>query len=131
MTMNLLRINFWFSLFLTFTLIFPDKLVAQIPAPDFRCVKGDTLLWDLPTVTCGNITGFRIFSSQSFSGPYQLLATVTNPTQTTFRNLNGGGNRLYYYLETIANCGAQTSRRSDTLDNEIPYAHANCNCERH
>ncbi len=94
--------------------------MAQIPAPNFRCVKGDTLLWDLPTVTCGNITGFRVFSSQSFSGPYQLLATVTNPAQTSFRNLNGGSNRLYYYLETIANCGAQTSNRSDTLDNEVP-----------
>jgi gliding motility-associated-like protein len=95
-------------------------LQAQVAAPRLRCVKRDTLIWEVPTVACGPVTGYRILAARNFNGPYQILATVNNATQTRYFHNNTEGGNWYYYMETVANCGGQSVRQSDTLDNQPP-----------
>ena len=38
---------------LAFGFVFLSKISAQILPPDFTCVRGDTLFWDLPVNNCG------------------------------------------------------------------------------
>jgi gliding motility-associated-like protein len=91
---------------------------GQIPAPILKCVKRDTLLWDRPTVTCGTVTNYQIWSARNLTGPYTVLATITNPNQIRYFHNNIEGGTWYYYMSTTANCAGQTQRFSDTLDNE-------------
>jgi gliding motility-associated-like protein len=95
-------------------------LQAQVAAPRLRCVKRDTLFWELPTVGCGGVTGYRVFAARNFNGPYQVLATVNGAAQTRFFHNNTEGGSWYYYMETVANCAGQSVRQSDTLDNQPP-----------
>jgi gliding motility-associated-like protein len=95
-------------------------LHAQIAAPKFICVKRDTLIWELPNVTCGTINGYSIFAARNPNGPYQLITTVTNRTQTKFFFNNTEGGAWYFYLETNAVCAGQNRLQSDTLDNQPP-----------
>jgi gliding motility-associated-like protein len=104
-----------FFLFFTQTL-----LQAQVAAPRLRCVKRDTLIWELPTVTCGGVTGYRVLAARNFNGPYQVLTTVNSAAQTRYYHFNTGGGTWYYYMETVANCAGQSVRQSDTLDNQPP-----------
>ncbi len=93
---------------------------AQIPAPNLRCIKRDTLIWDVPTVACGAITNYQIWYSRNLNGIYTVLATITNPNQTRYFHNNTEGGTWYYYMTTTANCAGQTQRFSDTLDNDAP-----------
>ena len=93
---------------------------AQIPAPNLRCIKRDTLIWDVPTVACGAITNYQIWYSRNLTGIYTVLATITNPNQTRYFHNNTEGGTWYYYMTTTANCAGQTQRFSDTLDNDAP-----------
>jgi gliding motility-associated-like protein len=95
-------------------------LYSQIAAPKLICVKRDTLIWDLPNVTCGTINGYSIFAARNPNGPYQMITTVTNPTQTKFFFNNTEGGAWYFYVETNATCAGQSRRQSDTLDNQLP-----------
>jgi gliding motility-associated-like protein len=106
---------------IAFILFFTQTLIqGQVAAPRLRCVKRDTLIWDLPTVACGSVVGYRVFSARNFNGPYQVLATVNNAAQTRYFHNNTEGGTWYYYLETVANCSGQSVRQSDTLDNQPP-----------
>ncbi len=111
--MKLLRLVFFFVLF-------QNVLSAQVPAPNFNCVRRDTLIWTLPNVTCGSINAYLIYAARNPQGPYQLLTTVTNPNQTRYFHNNIEGGTWFYYMQTDANCGVQTRRSSDTLDNQPP-----------
>ncbi len=117
--------------FLSKTLVFlffinASSLFAQVAAPKLRCAttrfNGDVALtWQLPTVTCGAINGYKIWAQSGTSG-FNLLATVTNPLQTSYTHIGAIGNNTqwFYYLETDANCAGQTVLRSETLDNRPP-----------
>ncbi|MDP4998647.1 MAG: gliding motility-associated C-terminal domain-containing protein [Saprospiraceae bacterium] len=103
-------------LFLAFSLY----LKTQVPAPALICVNNDTLVWETPTVTCGSITGYRIYGSQNDLTNFQVIRTVDDPTRQTFFHQEAGGSLWYYYMETIADCPTQALLASDTLDNRIP-----------
>lgn len=98
----------------------PLTTFGQVPAPNLYCVKGDTLRWDIPTVACGPVLSYEIFYSTNYNGPYQLLETITNLTQTEYIFSASPGGTLYYYMQTTANCSGQTALSSDTLDNASP-----------
>ncbi len=93
---------------------------AQIPAPSLRCIKSGSLIWDVPIVACGAITNYQIWYSRNLTGPYTVLATITNTAQTSYLHNNLEGGTWYYYMTTTANCAGQTKRSSDTLDNDPP-----------
>jgi gliding motility-associated-like protein len=93
---------------------------AQIPAPNLRCIKRDTLIWDVPTVACGAVTNYQIWYGRNITGPYSVLATVTNPNQVRYFHNNIEGGTWYYYMTTTANCAGVPQRFSDTLDNDPP-----------
>ena len=114
--MKILRFLF---LFIILNIV-PLATQAQIAAPNFRCVKRDTLIWDVPTVGCATISGYEIYAARNINGPYQLLATIATGSQTRYFHNNTEGGNWYYYMETIANCAGQTRRQSDTLDNQPP-----------
>jgi gliding motility-associated-like protein len=115
--MKILR--FLIPLFLAFTII-PSTLKAQIAAPKLRCVKRDTLIWSLPTVSCGTPSAYEIYSSRNINGPYQLMATIINTSQTRFFHNNTEGGNWFYYMETVVTCGTQKRLQSDTIDNQPP-----------
>lgn len=96
-----------------------NKLDAQIAAPGLYCIKNDTLLWNLPSVSCGTITAYEIYYSESKTGPYTLLTQISNPNQISYFHSVPGKN-FYYYMTTLANCTGQISLHSDTLDNFDP-----------
>lgn len=97
-----------------------QNLLAQISAPDLYCIKGDTVRWDLPVVTCGPVQSYNLYYATSYNGPYSLLANITDINQTEYIYSNSPGGILYYYMETVASCGGMTSLSSDTLDNASP-----------
>lgn len=111
--MKLIRLIFLF-------VCFQNVLAAQVPAPNLTCVRRDTLIWTLPTVSCGAVNSYAIYYGRNPQGPYSLLTTITNVNQTRYFHNNLEGGTWYYYMETNANCGTQTKRSSDTLDNQPP-----------
>ncbi len=94
--------------------------MAQVPAPDLICVNNDTLVWDLPVVSCGTVSGYKVYGSQGDSGNFQLISDIGNPSQDFYFHEAAGGALWYYYLETLADCPGQEILSSDTLDNRIP-----------
>lgn len=93
---------------------------AQIQAPEFLCLRGDTLIWELPTNNCGPFVSYDIYTSGNLTGPYALLASVTNPNQTYYIDPNPNNELRYYYLTANYDCPGQTQLYSDTLDNLPP-----------
>ena len=106
--------------FIFLVIISQNILQAQIAAPNFRCVKRDTLIWDVPTVSCGAVQSYTIYSARNINGPYQVLTTINNTAQTRYFHNNTEGGSWYYYMETNANCAGQARLQSDTLDNQPP-----------
>lgn len=96
------------------------RATAQIQAPDFLCLKGDTLIWDLPTNNCGPFNSYDIYTSSSSNGPFSLLASVIDPAQTSYIDPNPNNDLRYYYLVSNVNCPGQLQLSSDTLDNLPP-----------
>lgn len=106
-----------------FFVLLSENSYAQIEPPQLLCIKGDTLNWLLPppiTLPCGggSVT-YDIYHSTSLPGPYSLLNTVTDPTQTQFIHTGSIGIN-YYYLVTNTNCPGHLSTPSDTLSNLSP-----------
>ena len=95
-------------------------LQAQLEAPALLCVSNDTLVWEIPTVSCATPDGYRIWASETESGPYSILTTVANLNQTTFFHADAGIATWFYYMETVANCPGVMTEQSDTLDNRNP-----------
>lgn len=101
-----------------------------IAPPDFACastqVNGDVLLtWNLPSNPCGPFVSYDIFGSNSgVSGPYVLVASVSNQASTTYFHVGANGHSVtwYYYMVTNHNCPGFTQLSSDTLDNLDPAA---------
>ncbi len=99
---------------------FAVNLNAQIEAPDFLCVKSDTLFWDLPSNSCGPFNAYNIFVSDNITGPYTLLATITDPSQNSYFHDDPSNMVWYYYLQSDHICPGQAVLSSDTLDNSPP-----------
>ncbi|MBK7408682.1 MAG: gliding motility-associated C-terminal domain-containing protein [Saprospirales bacterium] len=95
-------------------------LSAQVFPPELLCLRGDTIVWNLPTNTCGSFNSYDIWFSSSFNGPYSLLNSVTNPGQTSFVHSNPGNLLYYYYMTGNYNCPGEPVLSSDTLDNLLP-----------
>jgi len=95
-------------------------LSAQVAAPNLICVSNDTLIWETPVNTCGAFIGYEIYASQNLNGPYSLLETITNPSQTRYYHAFVSGMVWYYYMVSNYNCPGQVALSSDTLDNLIP-----------
>lgn len=93
---------------------------AQVIAPDFLCVKGDSLFWTPASNTCGPFQAYTIYVSDTESGPYSVLASISDPNQLSFRHLNPTGQQWFYYLESDHDCPGQMVLQSDTLDNRSP-----------
>jgi gliding motility-associated-like protein len=109
------------KIFLSFIITFiANSLAAQIASPTLRCVKRDTVIWDIPNVSCGAFNSYLLFASRNQAGPYQLLATVSNPNTTRFYHANANGGTWFYYMQSNFNCTGQTRRSSDTVSNQPP-----------
>jgi len=111
------RLLIYISLFVCF---FSANLNAQIEAPDFLCVKSDTLFWDLPTNSCGPFNAYNIFVSDNIAGPYTLLTAITDQSQTSYFHDDPSNMVWYYYLQSDYTCPGQAVLSSDTLDNLPP-----------
>lgn len=107
-------------LFIVFFISNSNQAEAQIEAPDFLCVNNDTLVWNVPTVTCGPFNGYLVYGSQDIDGPYQLITTIATESQTQHFHMEAAGELWYYYLQSDYDCPGQTPLLSDTLDNRIP-----------
>ncbi len=94
--------------------------ISQVFPPDIICVDKDTLKWNLPTNTCGPFNSYDIFSSTNFDGPYTLLNSITDPSQTFYFDDNANGNPFFYYILSNHSCPGQVVLSSDTLDNRPP-----------
>ncbi len=108
-----------FALLLLGTL-WNTQMQAQILPPEFLCVRGDSLFWELPSNNCGPFVSCDIYGSQNASGPFILLASITDYTQNNFFHPNPSGEVWYFYLLSNYNCPGQTAIPSDTLDNRPP-----------
>jgi len=106
--------------FLCILLISCFSAFGQIPAPHLYCIKGDTARWDLPAVGCGPVQAYELYYSQNYNGPYVLLTTITDLSQTEFVFTNSPGGVIYYYMQTVAACPGQSPLSSDTLDSASP-----------
>ncbi|MBK8844816.1 MAG: gliding motility-associated C-terminal domain-containing protein [Saprospiraceae bacterium] len=111
---------FYRSIVLCFFCFYANHSFAQIPAPELYCIKGDTVRWDLPIISCGAFLSYDLYYALSANGPYTLLSSITNQSQTSFVFTNSPGGVIYYYMTTQAACGGQYSISSDTLDSASP-----------
>ena len=109
-----------FFTILSLGIVFTFQLSAQIEPPDFLCVSGDTLFWDLPVNSCGPFNSYEVWGSQSQGGPYVLLSSVTDPAQDFYFHVNPSGEQWFFYLLSNYDCPGQTALPSDTLDNRPP-----------
>lgn len=96
------------------------SLTGQVFPPELLCLRGDTIVWDLPSNSCGTFNSYQIYYSTQYNGPYSLLTAVTNPAQTTFVHPNPGNQVFYYYMTGNFNCPGEPVLSSDTLDNLLP-----------
>lgn len=84
--------------------------------PELTCIKNDTLFWDLPTGnTCGPFQARLLFGSLQPGGPYQLIATITDPNQTSYHHASAGNQVWYYYMQSSHQCPGFVRLSSDTL----------------
>lgn len=89
--------------------------------PDLICIKSDTLFWTPPAGnTCGPFQSYLIFGSTNPGGPYNLIATVSDPAQTSYFHDTPPGQAWYYYLQTSHNCPGFNRLSSDTLSTAPP-----------
>ena len=97
---------------------------AQVAAPEFICTRseaGDEVLtWNNVANDCGDYQATEIYRAPTADGPYTLLTTLTDPTETEYRDPNPNGEQLFYYLRYAYDCPDSTVLSSDTLDSFIP-----------
>lgn len=117
--MNLMHKFYYKFLFVIFCLS-GSYGYAQVLAPDFICVKNDTLIWSPVNNLCGPFQSYDIYFASMPSGPYSLLARITDPSETKYFHVNPADLTWYYYLESNHDCPGQILFKSDTLDNRSP-----------
>ena len=91
---------------------------AQVAAPEFRCVEGDTLVWEIPEIDCGELLGYVIYRSNMPDGPFEVMDTVLSPNTTLVEAPNPFGLNWYYFLSSLTDCPEEEELLySDTLTN--------------
>lgn len=111
--------NFLFFVFLFFTLSvsLTQSASAEIPPPVLKCIEGDSLFWEIPEVTCGDLEGFVVYRSSQREGPYIVIDTINNPGSALYDAVNEFGRTFYYYMSSLADCPDDELLFSDTLSN--------------
>lgn len=99
---------------------FAARTQNVIQAPALQCVKNDTVFWSLPVNSCGPFASYLLFGSTNFSGPFNLIAAITNPLQTTYFHDTPGAQVWYYYMQSSHNCPGFIRLSSDTLSSAPP-----------
>ncbi|MEM6317308.1 MAG: gliding motility-associated C-terminal domain-containing protein [Bacteroidota bacterium] len=111
-----MRIN----LFLFFLLAVSPKLWAQVQAPTLFCIKGDSLIYQRPFNLCGDFNALEIYGSQTRTGPYELLGSITDLDEFAFEHNTPGDEVWYYYMQSNLDCPSVAVLSSDTLNNLPP-----------
>jgi hypothetical protein len=88
--------------------------------PEIRCIKNDTVFWNLPVNTCGPFQRYLVFASTSPTGPFNLIATINDPSQTQYYHNNPGNQIWYYYMQADHNCPGFIRLNSDTISSAAP-----------
>jgi gliding motility-associated-like protein len=104
------------------------RLSAQsLEPPVLLCatnnLSGDvTLEWSVPDNPCGPFIGYEVWASLLVEGPYNLLATVSPESETSFTHTGADGitTTWHYYLVPVYDCPGFDAPTSDTLDNRDP-----------
>ncbi len=111
--MTTLRRTFVFLFFW----VLAQGIGAQIMAPQLTCVSNDSLHWVPAVNNCGPFIATDIYASNLRSGPYAILASITDSTVTSYFTANQSPQ--YYYLQVRHDCPGQMPTSSDTLDNQF------------
>ncbi len=92
-----------------------------ISPPEFRCVAVDnggntTLTWIPPADVAPGFKNYQIYYSANLNGPYNLLETIANYSQTStvHNGANANIQSVYYYIRSQATDDTY-SEDSDTL----------------
>ncbi len=111
-----LRNRYIFSLLLLSGFVV-QQAKGQVFPPDFDCMLSDTLFWQPTPNTCGPFLSTEVYISNTPTGPFTLLTTITDPTVDQFFHMNNTGEDRYYYLRHVYDCPGETILNSDTLSN--------------
>ncbi len=96
-------------------------LTAQVvQAPTLICIKGDSLIYNKATNTCGAFLSFDVYGSQDRNGPYTLINSITDINEFAFEHRTPSNEIWYYYLQSNFDCPGLTMLSSDTLNNQPP-----------
>ncbi len=115
-----------FIFIISIFLLFLDKALAQLQASpaELKCVSvndvsGDiTISWVPPPDPLNQFFSYEIFQSNSYTGPYLLINTITNIAVNSYTHVGAGGNTQsrYYFIRTRWGPGGVTaSALSDTI----------------
>jgi len=97
------------------------QLNAQVvQAPTLFCIKGDSLVFNKPTNTCGNFISYEVYASQDRNAVYDLTGNITDMNASTFEHNTPSNETWYYYLQSNYNCPGLVTPTSDTLNNQPP-----------
>jgi gliding motility-associated-like protein len=111
-------------------LLIHQGVSAQVLVPPtLHCVSTQgngniQLVWSLPNNSCGPFVSYDIYRADNVNGPYTLVVSVTDPTQTLYTDntVNGNSQTYYYYIVSNYTCPGSSQQSSDTLDNLDPAA---------
>lgn len=93
---------------------------TQVLPPNLLCVGGETIQWENVNNPCGPNQAYELYFSTDPNGPFTLLATINDPTQTSYNHTNPSNQVYYYYMTTVANCPGEPVIPSDTITNQNP-----------
>lgn len=115
------------SLVPVFFMITTWSYAQVVDAPTLQCVSvdnnGDVVLnWTNPVVLCGPFNAYYIYQATNINGPYTIVASISDQSQTTHTDGvgDGGITTYYYFMVSDFNCPGYTFAYSDTLDNLDP-----------
>ncbi|MBK9213582.1 MAG: hypothetical protein IPO14_11695 [Saprospiraceae bacterium] len=96
-----------------------SNISAQVNPPILQCKKSDTIIWQNTLASCGPFLHYELFNSTTPTGPFTLIATITNPNQLYYKHVGAIGNQ-FYYIRAIYDCPGVTMPASDTISGGIP-----------
>jgi len=110
-------------------LIHTDNLQAQVETPILQCVNIQSndgsiqITWQPSSNNqCGvSFTAYNIYVAIDETGPFSLLAAITNEAATTYNdNVSDASNTLYFYI--TKECAGIESAPSNTVNTNFPVA---------
>lgn len=100
---------------------------AQVMAPEIKCVErvGGTdikITWKLPSNFCGPFAAYYLFADSNPNGNFNLLDSITNPSQTVYTHVGALGLApvWYYFMKSRFFCPGFTSLKSQTINSNLP-----------